>query len=250
MSAPSSPPTGEDDGVRVVTALHNGRQATVVRDTAGNIIYPSYVPPATQSPSSAELRDHIQPPAAGPSPHREKVEPEAASDAVFLDLHDPRPTPPSPKRRETEPLQQSESIPPALRRAGTSASAMDQAARAADDYSSSSSSDSSSDEEDSQPAKIRKKQRKPKGKKKDVDNDDRYRRFRIGNEHYRSKGKVSKRDGRLAISLRDTSNTGYLAKALGTAARKMAPLAEKLTTDQHEQPPPQHPRPQANNNSL
>ncbi len=36
----------------------------------------------------------------------------------------------------------------------------------------------------------------------------------IGNKHYHTRGKVSKRDGVSGISLKDTSNTGYLAKAL------------------------------------
>jgi UDP:flavonoid glycosyltransferase YjiC (YdhE family) len=50
---------------------------------------------------------------------------------------------------------------------------------------------------------------------------DHYRRFKVGNNQYRTRGKVSKRDGRLNISLKDTSNTGYLAKALGMAVKKV-----------------------------
>lgn len=41
-------------------------------------------------------------------------------------------------------------------------------------------------------------------------------RFSIGNQHVKSKGKVSKSDGRLKISVNETANSGYLAKALGT----------------------------------
>ena len=47
-----------------------------------------------------------------------------------------------------------------------------------------------------------------------------YRKFNLGNDKYKSKGKVSKNDGRLRISLSDTSNTGYLAKALGATFRR------------------------------
>ncbi|KAK3990665.1 hypothetical protein QBC44DRAFT_341776 [Cladorrhinum sp. PSN332] len=65
--------------------------------------------------------------------------------------------------------------------------------------------------------------RKRKKALKEKQKHDRYRRFSLGNEHYTTKGKISKHDGRLSISLKDTSNTGYLAKALGQAARKMAP---------------------------
>ena len=39
--------------------------------------------------------------------------------------------------------------------------------------------------------------------------------FSVGNENYKTKGKVSKRDGRLNISVNETSNHGYLAHALG-----------------------------------
>lgn len=39
--------------------------------------------------------------------------------------------------------------------------------------------------------------------------------FSVGNENYKTKGKVSKRDGRLNISVNETNNYGYLAHALG-----------------------------------
>lgn len=39
--------------------------------------------------------------------------------------------------------------------------------------------------------------------------------FAVGNENYQTKGKVSKRDGRLNISVNETNNRGYLAHALG-----------------------------------
>lgn len=39
--------------------------------------------------------------------------------------------------------------------------------------------------------------------------------FSVGNENYKTKGKVSKRDGRLNISVNETKNHGYLAHALG-----------------------------------
>jgi UDP:flavonoid glycosyltransferase YjiC (YdhE family) len=59
-----------------------------------------------------------------------------------------------------------------------------------------------------------------------------YRRFKVGNDNYRTKGKVSKRDGRLNISLKDTSNTGYLAKALGMAVKKVVPIGDKSDRDE------------------
>lgn len=44
----------------------------------------------------------------------------------------------------------------------------------------------------------------------------RFSRFSVGNEDFQTKGKVSKTSGRLDISVNETSNRGYLAKALGT----------------------------------
>ncbi|KAI4195311.1 MAG: hypothetical protein LQ346_003476 [Caloplaca aetnensis] len=42
-----------------------------------------------------------------------------------------------------------------------------------------------------------------------------YGRFSVGNENFKTRGKVSKTSGRLDISVNETANKGYLAKALG-----------------------------------
>lgn len=42
-----------------------------------------------------------------------------------------------------------------------------------------------------------------------------YSRFALGNDFFKTKGRVSKRDGRLKISMSQTANSGYVAKALG-----------------------------------
>lgn len=47
-----------------------------------------------------------------------------------------------------------------------------------------------------------------------------YSRFNVKNDDYSTKGRVSKRDGRLNISVNETSNRGYLAKALGATFLK------------------------------
>ncbi|OWP04459.1 hypothetical protein B2J93_3407 [Marssonina coronariae] len=47
-----------------------------------------------------------------------------------------------------------------------------------------------------------------------------YSRFNVGNEDFKTTGRVSKRDGRLTISVNETSNRGYLAKALGATFSK------------------------------
>lgn len=44
-----------------------------------------------------------------------------------------------------------------------------------------------------------------------------YGKFSVGNENFRTRGKVSKTSGRLDISVNETANKGYLAKALGAS---------------------------------
>ena len=44
-------------------------------------------------------------------------------------------------------------------------------------------------------------------------------RFAIGNGFFKTKGRVSRRDGRLKISINETANSGYIAKALGRSIR-------------------------------
>ncbi|KAL9124890.1 MAG: hypothetical protein Q9217_005833 [Psora testacea] len=48
---------------------------------------------------------------------------------------------------------------------------------------------------------------------------DRYSRFSVGNDKFKTKGNVSKRDGRLNISVNETANRGYLAHALGASLK-------------------------------
>ena len=43
----------------------------------------------------------------------------------------------------------------------------------------------------------------------------RYDRFNIGNQSYQTRGRVSRRDGRLNISIKETGRPGYLAKQMG-----------------------------------
>ena len=45
-------------------------------------------------------------------------------------------------------------------------------------------------------------------------------RFAVGKDGYKTKGKVSKKDGRLSISIKETANSGYLAKALGATLHR------------------------------
>ncbi|KAF7928034.1 uncharacterized protein EAE97_009832 [Botrytis byssoidea] len=110
-------------------------------------------------------------------------------------------------------------LAPAYKRGETNTSLLNEAiwSRSHDykDDGSTSSSSSSEDEEDT-PAEKKKRNYIP-GKKNAIDTGGRkqYNKFQVGNDDYSTRGKVSKRDGRLNISVNETSNRGYLAKALG-----------------------------------
>ncbi|TPX09825.1 uncharacterized protein E0L32_009016 [Thyridium curvatum] len=237
------PASGEEPAVPVhfENSTRRGQKLTVARDAEGKVAYPAYIPPETQSPDAKSP----SPLTAGP-PLPDKGPRKAISDPAKLEteldkLHKAGPTPrpkyekkfatdaPRPRRRSRG----SSVAFPAIKRAGTNASQLQQAlwtkyGEGGDDSSTSSSSSSSSSSEDEGEGDAKKGP--PAGQKKERTKsgvlEDKFSKFKVGNEHYRTKGKVSKRDGRLAISVKDMSNTGYLAKALGAAVRKVVPLKE------------------------
>ena len=72
---------------------------------------------------------------------------------------------------------------------------------------------------------------------------DQYGRFSVGNENYKTKGKVNKTSGRLDISLNETANRGYLAKALGASLNhhRLLPKAPHNDEEHLEQQPNKQP---------
>ncbi|KAL8686861.1 MAG: hypothetical protein Q9218_006812, partial [Villophora microphyllina] len=78
------------------------------------------------------------------------------------------------------------------------------------------SSSSSSNEDNSPPPRPEVKRRGTKAQPKARKAQPNYGRFAVGNDNYKTKGKVSKTSGRLDISVNETVNKGYLAKALGS----------------------------------
>ncbi|GAB7343373.1 hypothetical protein MBLNU457_1412t2 [Dothideomycetes sp. NU457] len=83
-------------------------------------------------------------------------------------------------------------------------------------------SDSSSSDDEGQKAKRPKQDTtkqaetsKGRGKRKAMDRGRSYNKFNVSNDQFNSKGRVSKKDGRLNISINETANNGYIAKALG-----------------------------------
>ena len=102
-------------------------------------------------------------------------------------------------------------------------------------------SSSSSSSEDDKPTTITRTRSKTSGrqvetkdtiKRKDKSgpkesSGERFSKFSVGNDKYKTKGKVSKRDGRLNISVNETANSGYLAKALGATLHRHLGSAQK-----------------------
>lgn len=109
-----------------------------------------------------------------------------------------------------QPTTASSLLSPHLTRRATNVSILNEAIWNTQDSDSSSTS-SVSDEENSLGAK--KSFLDTQGRQKG--NTDSYSKFNVGNEGFKTKGRVSKRDGRLNISVNETNNRGYLAKALG-----------------------------------
>ncbi|KAK8124465.1 Sterol 3-beta-glucosyltransferase [Apiospora kogelbergensis] len=234
---PSGPikPDPSDESIRLEDTQGEDRPGALVRDAQGNVVYPSLVPPDVQSPSSSAA-------AAAPTnvegPVKTKSEPLQAK----AKAKDERPSLEGQRHFVTDGpprgLDRHVSSFPAIKRAGTNISVLNaalQARREQEEISDSSDSSASEDEHEGHGESATAAGASPQegteasAKEKRRRSDDQYRRFKVGNDKYSTKGKV-KRDGRLNITVNDTSNTGYLAKALGTAVKRIVPGADKVNS--------------------
>lgn len=191
--------------------------------TQGHLVYPSHIPP------DAELPTHRNRASSVGTPNH-------ANHAQTLDsTSGPRKTNSEPINKLRPKLTQSStngfrrvrhrtSTFPAfslLKRAGTNVSMLETTLGAAHDHDSDDDSSSSSSSETGDESEgVDKMPGQPIRRPRRRTSDDQFRRFRVANDLYHTKGKVSKRDGRLSITVNDTSTTGYLAKAVGTAVKK------------------------------
>jgi UDP:flavonoid glycosyltransferase YjiC (YdhE family) len=203
---------------------------TIFRNPDGTIEYPSRVPPEIEFPvtspggtpqsvlktKSAPLAEHTTDLSVVKEDVRSSADGQRPKIGRQWMTERPKPV--------TKP-----SIAPHLHRQGTNVSALNEALwnqYRPDGDSSSSSSSSSESEEEPQDMRKRSKQhvatarRNRSGSGDHIKEGRRYSRFAIGNENFRTKGKVDKKDGRLNISVNETNNTGYLAKALGASFLK------------------------------
>ncbi|KUJ23026.1 UDP-Glycosyltransferase/glycogen phosphorylase [Mollisia scopiformis] len=118
---------------------------------------------------------------------------------------------------------------PKLTRNATNVSALNAAIWDSPRHDDDSTSSSSDNETDDDAEGNKKHGRRGRGKK-----DRGYSRFNVGNENFHTRGRVRK-DGRLTISVNETNNRGYLAKALGATFGHFGPFAtdEMASVHQH-----------------
>lgn len=214
--------TNEDNTVReqVLDPIQDGRSGTILRDEAGNLVYPSIVPPDVESPevpAQAPSQTPVPPLSARPKTKTDPLPQPRSGDPKPLRSNRPH----LDKKFLTDLPSRRARLPPGLRkiqRADTNIPELDMThAFAHDETSSASTTEDEYDQDDAGGNKSKKKERERQNLR---DLERRFRRFRVANENYKTKGKISK-DGRLNITVNDTSNTGYLAKALGMVVSKV-----------------------------
>lgn len=74
---------------------------------------------------------------------------------------------------------------------------------------------------------------------KSIPSNPNYSKFSVGNENFKTKGKVDKTSGRLDISVNETANKGYIAKALGATLHHHLQSVRKPL--KQEEAPEDHP---------
>ncbi|KAI2776501.1 glycosyltransferase family 1 protein [Daldinia loculata] len=221
-TAPLNAEASEQDRLRVRDVPRDGHRRAIVQDSQGNLVYPSYIPPDIELPISREravsdgVPDQFKSPSPTEGPKKSRLEPVNKQSLKLAQSS----SSPQQNQYRTSPF----SAFPLMKRAGTNVSMLDMALQHAhNENKDDNTSDSSSSEAEDEGKATETRTGQSSGQPKQRTSHDRYRRFRVANELYRTNGKVSKRDGRLNITVNDTSNTGYLAKALGTAVKKVTP---------------------------
>lgn len=226
------------------TSDEKGRKAALVTTPEGEVAHPTHVPPKVHSPESPEWLN--RPKDADGSEEafkrqrrRQQSEP-MVSTPVTPRLSRPQThvERPAVQNWKTEMGGRRHSIfRPNAKRAGTSY--LDMAIwQGVEERQPSSSSSDSSDSELEDAEELARRATSPtspiaedpygggRGRSlhrmltlQDDERNNRYRRFNVGNQNYSTSGKV-KKDGRLQITVNETANKGYLAKALGAALHK------------------------------
>ncbi|KAI1861722.1 uncharacterized protein JN550_010662 [Neoarthrinium moseri] len=246
LDKPSTAPIDadpSDEELQLHETESDARKAALLRDAHGRVAYPGLVPPGIDSPTSptsprvprsASEADHAtKTPDPTQGPTKTRSEPLEAV-AGRRESQTDRPSVEGTRKFVSEAprrVARGTSTFPLVKRAGTNVSELNrsiwkQAEQDHDDLSTSESEDEAEDETAERVASGASGTRP-----KRADSADQYGRFSVANDKYSTRGKVSKRDGRLNITVNDTSNTGYLAKALGSAVKKVVPTTAEKAQD-------------------
>ncbi|KAI5863339.1 glycosyltransferase family 1 protein [Durotheca rogersii] len=219
----------EEARLQVPHAERGARRGTTLRDPQGRLIYPNYVPPGVETPGPSPLCQNLsfvsaleQPLSPGPT-----TPIDAHRKSSSLPVFNQRPrlgqsSTCNPARNERQPSAFLNF--PTFKRAGTDIFTRkgivpeDTRDSISDDGTSDSPSSSETENPDTRTDRPKGRSR---GWPKPDPSGDKYRRFQAANDLYTTKGKVSKRDGRLNITLSSTRDYGYLAKAFGAAVKKV-----------------------------
>lgn len=226
--APIDSSSEEEPVVQSQIVTKNGQKRTILRDRKGELVYPSAVPPDVETPLPIVLpiratTGETPPLLEGPPKSRTESLPQHSS-TLAKSLAPDTDRPQLDKKYLTDvPRRQGHlpPAPPAIQRAGTNISLFDNEEANCNHHNDDTSSISSSGDEDDDRAGGSRGKKMKKKQKKNQQTERKLRRFHVDNENYNTRGKISRKDGRLNITVNDTSNTGYLAKALGTAVKKV-----------------------------
>ena len=197
------------------------------------------IPPALEFPFPRSSAESSKPPSLAPYPSAKPVTntiPEHGSPIISKTPATPSTPPtrraPRPRRFLSErpvPPQRGSLLRVKRGQTGHVPTVLNNAAGGHDTDTSSSSDDESALKLDSVPSNLsghsprnndRKRSSVPEATRKRRSTPGQFGKFSVGNDDYNTKGKVSKRDGRLNISVNETHNRGYLAHALGATLQQ------------------------------
>ncbi|KAL6721530.1 hypothetical protein ACLMJK_000634 [Lecanora helva] len=210
------------------------------------------IPPAVEFPFPRSSAESSKPPSVAPHTSSKRDVGEIPEDNVpteFKPLDRPPPAskPPRPRRFLSErpvPAQRGSLLRVRRGQTGHVPTVLNNAAGGYDTDTSSSSDDESalklasktSNLSGQPPNAPASKASAPKNKHKQ-NSDPQFSKFAVGNDDYRTKGKVSKRDGRLNIRVNETNNRGYLAHALGATLQHQLKKQDSRAGEEAEEQP-------------
>ncbi|KAI1331222.1 glycosyltransferase family 1 protein [Xylariaceae sp. FL0255] len=209
----------------------------LLRDIRGRVVYPNYVPPGVEPLEITSLDTNTQVPSKTPN--------SLVASAPALPQTQTRNQPPASRffnaAQLTHPhFRQKLTQPISRGTANTSilhSSVFNRNGDRFDAVDLSSEDEQEVDPYEATPAQADTQHRYDRPGTKGTSIDNEYDRFRVANRNFTTEGRVSKKDGRLNLTVHDTSTTGYLAKTLEAAISKIIPGKYESTGEETEPSP-------------